>query len=100
MPEQVFDPRRGSLKMTEVIAEICRVFALTVREKKTETLCMHPPRAPRTMMSTEAAGQTCKQVQWFPCTGDAGTEISYQYMLVKSLQADPRMLDAHQAVPT
>ena len=33
--------------MTEVVFKVCRAFALTVSEKKTETMCMPPPRKPR-----------------------------------------------------
>ena len=49
---------QGLAKMMEVIVEVCRAFALTVSAKKTETMCMPPPRAPRTMVQVEAAGQT------------------------------------------
>ena len=41
---------QGLAKMMEVIVEVCRAFALTVSAKKTETMCMSPPRTPRTMM--------------------------------------------------
>ena len=56
---------QGLAKMMEVIVEVCRAFALTVSAKKTETMCMPPPRTPRTMVQIEAAGQTYKQVQSF-----------------------------------
>ena len=46
----------GLAKMMEVIVEVCRAFALTVSAKKTETMCMPPPRTPRTMMQVKAAG--------------------------------------------
>ena len=49
---------QGLAKMIEVIVDVCRVFALTVSAKKTETMCMPPPRTPRTMARVEAAGQT------------------------------------------
>ena len=49
-------------KMMEVIVEVCRAFALTVSAKKTETMCMPPPRTPRTMVRIEAAGQIYKHV--------------------------------------
>ena len=45
-------------KMMEVIVEACRAFALIVSAKNTETMCMPPPRTPRTMVQVEAAGQT------------------------------------------
>ena len=51
---------QGLTKMIEVIVEVCRVFALTVSAKKTETVCMPPPRTPRTMVRVEAAAQTYK----------------------------------------
>ena len=54
---------QGLAKMMEVIVEVCRAFALTVSAKKIETMCMPPPRTPRTMVQVEAAGQTYKQVQ-------------------------------------
>ena len=56
---------QGLAKMMEVIVEVCRAFALTVSAKKTENMCMPPPRTPRTMVRVEAAGQTYKQVQPF-----------------------------------
>ena len=43
-------------KMMEVIVEVCRAFALSVSARKTETMSMHPPRTPRTMVQLEAAG--------------------------------------------
>ena len=61
--------------MMEVIVEVCRAFALTVSAKKTETMCMPPPRTPRTMVQVEAAGQTYKLVQSFTYLGDAMTEV-------------------------
>ena len=54
--------------------EVCRAFALTVSAKKTETMCMPPPRTPRTAVRIEAAGQIYKQVQSFPYLGGAVTE--------------------------
>ena len=38
---------QGLAKMMEVIVEVCRAFALTVSAKKTETMCMPPPRTHR-----------------------------------------------------
>ena len=64
---------QGLAKMMEVIVEVCRAFALTVSAKKTETICMPPPR-PRTIVRIEAAGQTYKQVQSFTYLGVAVTE--------------------------
>ena len=65
---------QGLAKMMEVIVEVCPAFALTVSAKKTETMCMPPPRTPRTMVQVEAAGQTYKQVQSFTYLGGAVTE--------------------------
>ena len=65
---------QGLAKMMEVIVEVCRAFALTVSAKKTETMCMPPPRTPRTMVRIEAAGQIYKQVQSFAYLGGAVTE--------------------------
>ena len=45
---------QGLAKVTEVIVEVCRAFALTVSAKKTETMRV-PPRTPRTMVRVEAA---------------------------------------------
>ena len=65
---------QGLAKMMEIIIEVCRAFTLTVSAKKTETMCMPPPRTPRTMVRIEAAGQIYKQVQSFTCLGGAVTE--------------------------
>ena len=45
---------QGLAKMMEVIVEVCREFALNVLAKKTETMCMSPPRTPRTMVRIES----------------------------------------------
>ena len=66
---------QGLAKMIKVIIEVCRAFALTVSAKKTETICMPPPRTTRTMVQVEAAGQTYKQVQSFTYIGGAMTEV-------------------------
>ena len=60
--------------MLEIIEEVCRAFALTVSAKKTETMCMTPPRTPWMMVRIEAAGQIYEQVQSFTYLGDAVTE--------------------------
>ena len=65
---------QGLAKMMEVIVEICRAFALTVSVKKTETMCMLPPRTPRTMVRVEAAKKIYKQVQSSTYLGGAVTE--------------------------
>ena len=65
---------QGLAKMMEVIVEVCRAFALTVSEKKTDTMRIPPPRTPRTMVRIEAAGQICKQVQSFTYLEGAVTE--------------------------
>ena len=65
---------QGLAKMMEVIVEACRAFALTVSAKKTETMCMPPPRTPRTMVRIGTAGQIYKQVQSFTYLGGAVTE--------------------------
>ena len=56
---------QGLAKMMEVVVEVYRAFASTVSAKKTETVCMPPPRTPRTTVQIEATGQICKQVQSF-----------------------------------
>ena len=66
---------QGLAKMMEVIAEVCRAFALTVSAKKTETMCMPPPLTPRTMVQVEAAGQTYIQVHSFTYLGGAVAEV-------------------------
>ena len=48
---------QGLAKMMKVIVEVYRAFALTVSAKKTETMCMPPPRTPKTMVRIVAAGQ-------------------------------------------
>ena len=60
---------QGLAKMVEVIVEVCRPFALTASAKKTETMCIPPPRTPRTIVPIKAAGQTYKQVQSFSYRG-------------------------------
>ena len=65
----------GLAKIMEVIGEVFRAFALTVSAKTTETLCMPPPRTPRTMVQVEAAGQTYKQVQFCTYLESAVTKI-------------------------
>ena len=65
---------QGLAEMMEVIVEACRAFALTVSAKKTETMCMPPPRTPRTIVRIEAAGQIYKQVRSFTYLGGAVTE--------------------------
>ena len=35
---------QGLAKMMKIIVEVCRAFALIVSAKKTETMCMPPPR--------------------------------------------------------
>ena len=85
---------QGLAKMMEVIVEVCRAFGLTVSAKKTETMCMPPPRTPRTMVRIEAAGQIYKQVQSFTYLGGAVTETPDMSVEIQ------RMLGAHQAVLT
>ena len=65
---------QGLAKMMEVIVEVRQVFALTLLAKKTETMCMSPPRTPRTMVRIEAAGQIYKPVQPLTYLGGAVTE--------------------------
>ena len=65
---------QGLARMMEVIVEVCRAFALTVTTKKTETMCMPPPRTPWTIVRIEAAGKIYKQVQSFTYLGGAVTE--------------------------
>ena len=61
-------------EIIQVIVEICRAFALTVSTKKTETMCMPPPRTPRAMVRIEAAGQINKQVESFTYLGGVVTK--------------------------
>ena len=68
---------QGLAKMMEVIVRVCRDFALTVSAKKTETMCISPPRTPPTMVQVEGAGQTYKQVQSFAYLGGAVTEFPH-----------------------
>ena len=64
----------GLAKMMETIVEVCRAFALAVSAKKTDTMCMHPPRTSRTMVRVKAAGHIYKQVQSFTYLGGAAIE--------------------------
>ena len=74
---------QGLAKMMEVIVEVCRAFALTVSAKKTETMCMPPPRTPRAMMQVEAAGKIYKQVQSQSFTYLGGTVTENPCMSVE-----------------
>ena len=65
---------QGLAKMMEVIVEVCRAFTLTVSAEKTKTMCIPPPRTPRTMVRIKAAGQIYKQVQSFTYQEGAVTE--------------------------
>ena len=65
---------QGLVNIMEVIVEVCRAFALTVSAKKIETMCIPPPRTPRTIVRIKAAGQIFKQVQSFTYVGGAVTE--------------------------
>ena len=65
---------QGLAKIMEAIVKVCGAFALTVSEQKTETMCIPPPRTPRTMVRVEAAERICKQVQSLTYLGDAVTE--------------------------
>ena len=64
---------QGLAKM-EIIVEVCRAIALTVSAKKTQTMCMPPPRTPRAMVRIETAGQIYTQVQSFTYVRGAVTE--------------------------
>ena len=55
--------RLAKIMDSEVIVEVCRVFALT----------MFPPRTPRMMIQVKAVGQTYKQVQSLSYLGGAVT---------------------------
>ena len=65
---------RGLARMMEVIVDVCRASALTVSAKKTEIMCIPPPRTPRTMVRVTAVVQVYKQVQPFTYLGGAVTE--------------------------
>ena len=60
--------------MLELIVEVCRAFDITVSAKETETMCIPPPRKPRTIVRVQVAGQIYKQVQSFTYLGGAVTE--------------------------
>ena len=60
-----------------IIVEVCQAFALTVSAKKTEAMCMPPPRTPRTMVRIETAGQIYKRVQSLSYLGGAVTETPH-----------------------
>ena len=66
---------QGLASVMEVVVAMCQVFALTVSAKNTETMCMPPPRTPRTMVQIEAVGQRYKQMQSFTYLGGAMTEV-------------------------
>ena len=60
--------------MMEVIVKVFRADALTVSAKKSDMMCMPPPRKPRMMVRVEATGQIYKQVQSVTYLGGAVTE--------------------------
>ena len=90
---------RGLAKMIEIILEVCRPFDSIASAKKTETMSMPPKRTPRTMVRVQAAGQIYEQVQFLTYIGGTVTETP-DTSIRGNRQADPRMLDAHQGVPT
>ena len=60
---------QGLAKIMEVIVEVCRAFALTVSAKKTETMCMPPPRTPRTMVQSKQPGKSANRCNPSPAYG-------------------------------
>ena len=54
---------------------LSKMIAVIVEAKKTETMCMPPPRTPRTMVQVEEVGQTYKQRHSFTYLGGAATEV-------------------------
>ena len=70
---------------------------LTVSAKKTETMCMPPPRTLQTMVRIEAAGQIYKQAQSFTYLRGAVTKTPDMSV---EIARRTRVLDAHQAVLT
>ena len=91
--------QQGLAKMMEVIVQVFRAFALTVSAKKTEPMCVPPPRTPRTMVRIEAAGQIYEQVQSFTYLGGAVTETPDMSVEI-ARRTRACLLDAHQAVLT
>ena len=57
---------QGLAKMMEVIVKVCRAFALTVSVKKTETMCMPPPRTSRTMVESKQPGKPTNKCNPLP----------------------------------
>ena len=55
--------------MRDFIVEVCGAFTSIVSAKKTETMCMPPPRTPPAMLRVVAAGKCYKQLQSFTCLG-------------------------------
>ena len=53
---------QGLTKGMEAIVEVRRAFVLIVTVKKTETMCMPPPRTPRIMVRVDATGRIYKEV--------------------------------------
>ena len=67
---------KGLAKMIEVIVEVFRAFDLIASAKKTETVCMPPPRKPRTIVRVDTAGQIYTLDQSVTYLGGAVTETS------------------------
>ena len=52
---------QGLAEMMEVIVEVCRAFALIVSGKKTETMCILPPRTPQTTVRSKQPGKSTNE---------------------------------------
>ena len=56
---------QGRAKIMEGIVDVCRVLALTVSAKKTEIMCMPPPRTLRTMVRIARRARACwMRIRW------------------------------------
>ena len=65
---------KGLAEMMHVVVKVCGAFGLTVSEKKTETMCMPPPRTSTATVEVEAAGQRYRQTDSFVYLGGTVTE--------------------------
>ena len=84
-------------KMMEATVEVCRVFALTVSVKKTENMCMPPPRTADNSVSRSGRANLQTGAIFHLPRGRRDRNPRYVRLIRRT---DPRMLDSHQAVPT
>ena len=64
----------GMERMMAVFVQVLVEFGLTISERRTETMSMPMPRAPATLILSNAVGQLCRQTTFFTHLGGAVTQ--------------------------